>query len=262
MSTIAALREAWEFRNLWRRLVARDITLRYRQTFLGVGWIVLQPVLGAGAFSLVFGKIARMPSSGVSYFTFALTGLIGWTAFSGVIVKATSSLIGNSALVSKVFFPRILLPISTLGAVVLDYFAGFVVLLIAIVLGASGLHPQLALSLVFTGALLTMGLGIGLATSALVVKYRDVAYVVSAVIPILLYASPIAYGLEAVPDNVHFLYELNPLTGLLGGMRWSILGTPLPSTNQMLYSFVFSFACLGLGTLIFLRAEKALADVI
>lgn len=258
----ASLREAWQARELCYRFALRDLTLRYRQTVLGVAWVVIQPLLAAGAFSLVFGKVASLPSGGVTYVTFAFAGLLGWTAFSGTVTKSSASLLMNATMVSKVFFPRLLLPLSTLAAALVDFLVGLVLfLLLALVTGPSPDLHVLALPGILA-LLLAAGLGIGFAASAAATMFRDVTYVVNAGVPLLLYASPVAYSLEAVPEGARPFFYANPLTGSFELLRWSLVGGPLPSAGLVGYSVAAAVALLVAGALLFLRLEKDLADVI
>ena len=193
------LREIWKFRDLLMSLATRDLKLRYKQTALGVIWVVVQPLLAAGIFSFVFGKVAQLPSDGVPYLLFSFAGLLGWNLFSSTVTKCNGCLVGNSQLISKVFFPRLILPLSTVPSVLVDFAvaAGMMTVLMLIY----GVAPGWGLLLlpVLMGLLLMLALGIGLCTAALSVSYRDVQYIVPVFMQILLYASPIAYAVSAVP---------------------------------------------------------------
>lgn len=250
--------EIWAFRDLMWRFTSRDVRLRYRQTALGVIWVVVQPLLAAGAFSFVFGRVAGLPSEGVPYFVFAYAGLLCWNSFSATVTKAAGSLVGNSALVSKVYFPRMVLPIATLGSTTLD---GAVALALGLVLvAASGVGvgaTVLAVPLLYAGVQ-ALALGVGMLAGALAVQYRDVAYVLPVATQLLLFASPVAY---AVPDSGAWLFRLNPLTGFLVAFRWALLGTPL-DLAALLRSVVVAAAVFVLGALAFTRMERRFADVI
>ena len=239
-----------------------DIIVRYRQTVLGVVWVIAQPVLSAGIFSLVFGTVAKLSSDGLPYFVFSFAGTLAWNLFNGTLTRASGSLLSNQALVSKVFFPRILVPISTAASVVLDF-------LVALVLGVVMLfvfqiNPGWPVLLVPVWALLIalIGLGIGLATSALMVKYRDVGYVLPWLLQILLYASPVAYALSSVPDRLRWVFEINPITWFLEAFRWSLVGTSAPPLWQMAGVVVVAVGVFFLGTLYFQSNEREFADII
>lgn len=255
-------RELWEFRDLLVTFAGRDIRLRYRQTALGVIWVVLQPLLAAGILSFVFGGVAKLPSDGVPYFVFAYTGTLAWSAFSGTLTKSAGVLVGNAALVSKIFFPRMLLPLSVLGSTMLDFVVGLAVMAVLLVVG--GVAPGAGIILLPLWLLLTllMAMGVGLFASALMVWYRDVQYVLPVAIQFGLFASPVAYSLRAVPDSSRFLFMLNPLVGVLEAFRWSLIHrSPLP-IGPLAYSAASSLVLFIVGAAFFVKMEQRFADVI
>lgn len=256
-------REIWEFRTLLTRFAARDVTLRYRQTALGVTWVVLQPLLTAGILAFVFGSVAKIPGpAGIPYFVFSLTGMVAWTAFSQITNRASGSLVGNAQLVSKVFFPRLALPLSTVMSTLID--VGVSLVLLAVIMAFYGIVPGVAIVLlpVWMLLIIALSLGIGMGTGALMVRYRDVQYLLPVAVQFLLYASPVAYALSAVPDDARMVFKVNPLTGLLEGMRWSVLDTARPSTGLIAYSATASMLSLLVGLVFFSRMERQFADVI
>jgi lipopolysaccharide transport system permease protein len=256
-------RELWAFRELTVRFAARDITLRYRQTALGAIWVVVVPLLGAGLLSFVFGGVADLPGPpGIPYFVFTLAGMVAWTTFSQVTNRSSASLLGNASLVGKVYFPRLLLPISTVLSTLVD--AAVTLALLFVLLLTSGIRPGLgAITFPLWFLLIVaLALGIGLAAGALMVRYRDIQYILPVVIQFLLFASPVAYTLASVPESAQLLYELNPLTGLLEGMRWSLIGSQRPDTWVAVYAAVWAVVTLLIGTFIFTRMEREFADVI
>lgn len=255
--------ELWRFRELMVRFAARDITLRYRQAALGVVWVVVVPLLGAGVLSFVFGGVADLPSPpGIPYFVFTLAGMVTWTAFSLVVTRSSSVLVGNSQLVGKVYFPRLLLPLSTVLSTLVDVAVSLVLLAVTMVI--SGVHPGLGVVTlpIWFLAVLALALGAGLFFGALEVPYRDIQYIVPVGVQFLLFASPVAYSLASVPAHARFWYELNPLTGLLEGMRWSMIGTSRPSWGLCAYSLACAVAALAVGVVVFSRMERRFADVI
>ena len=251
------------FRELGYRLMRRDVTLRYRQTLLGVSWVVLQPLLAAGAFTLIFGRIADLPApEGIPYFLLAFWGATAFNAFNSCLTKSSSSLVANSSLVNKVFFPRLLLPLSTVGASVLDVTVATV---LGLLLGVQqGVLPGLALLTlpVWIGAMLLLGLAGGVLFAPLMLRYRDVAYVLPLMSQLLLYVSPVGYALASVPDDLRTLYLLNPLAPLLEGARWAALGGPPPPTGAVLYALAVSVAALVAAALFFRQQERVFADVL
>lgn len=256
------VRELWEFRDLLVRFAARDITLRYRQTALGVIWVVLQPLLAAGVFTFVFGTVADLPSEGVPYFAFSYAGMLGWNLFNGTVTKFSSSLVGNAGLVSKIFFPRLVLPLSTLGSTLLDF--GVALSMMVVVLVVAGVTPGPALALLPLWMLLTLliGSGIGLLSAALMVSYRDVGYVLPVAMQMLLYATPIAYSLSRVPESALVWVNLNPLTGVMVGFRWSLLGTSEPGLWVSAWCAAVAVGLFIVGATVFSRMERRFADVI
>ncbi|MCU1456285.1 MAG: transporter permease [Actinomycetia bacterium] len=256
------LRELWQFRDLLVRFARRDLTLRYRQTALGVLWVVLQPLLTAGAFAFVFGSVAGLSSQGVPYFAFAFAGMLAWNAFSGVLTRMSAVLVGNSALVSKIFFPRLVLPLSTVGSVLVDFVVSM--LMMAVIWPLAGVAPGWSLVTLplWLAAVLLLASGFGLLAAALMVPYRDVQYVLPVATQLLLFISPVGYALANVPHSARFLYELNPLTGLLEGFRWAVIGTARPDLFPALWGIGCAIACFVVGSFVFAHMERKFADVI
>lgn len=255
--------EIWEFRELLVRFCARDITLRYRQTALGVIWVILVPLMGAGILSFVFGNVAELEAPwNLPYYVFAFAGMVTWTAFSQVLNRSSNVLLSNAALVGKVFFPRMLLPLSVLLSTLVD--VGVALVLLVVLLLGHGVSPGLGVITfpVWLLLVLALALGIGLAAGALMVRYRDVGYIIPVAVQFLLFASPVAYTVADVPSDARWIYDLNPLAGLLEGMRWSLIGTQRPDTGMIAYAAAFSLVLLAIGTVIFSRMERQFADVI
>jgi lipopolysaccharide transport system permease protein len=256
------LRDLWQYRDLLFTLAGRDLKLRYKQTALGVIWVVLQPLLAAGIFSFVFGKVAGLSSEGVPYFVFSFAGLLGWNLFSNILSKSSGCLVGNAQLISKVFFPRLVLPLSTVPSVLVDF--AIAAVLMAGLLVVHRIVPGWGLLLlpVFLGLIIACALGVGLVTSALTVSYRDVQYILPVFTQMLLYASPIAYAASRVPAEWRSLYYLNPLASLLDGFRWSLLGGTPPPWGYVAYATAISAALLVWGAFSFKKMERRFADVI
>lgn len=255
-------RELWRFRDLLVSLAIRDVKLRYRQTALGAIWVILQPLLAAGIFTFVFGKLAKFPSHGVPYFVFSYAGLLGWTAFSSTLAKASSSLVANNQLISKVYFPRMILPLSTVFSTLVDFAVALAMM--AVMLVATHTFPAAAaLTLpLWLALMLALAIGLGLICSALTVYYRDVQYVLPVLTQFLMYASPVGYAVSIVPARVRWLYNLNPLAGLLEGFRWSLLPRYAPPGFSAAYAAAASLCALVLGAAIFRQMQRRMADVI
>lgn len=256
------LTEVWLYRDLLNSLAGRDVKLRYRQTALGVIWVILQPLIAAGIFSFVFGKVANLPSDGIPYFLFAYAGLLGWNLFSSTLTKVSGCLTGNSHLISKVYFPRLVLPLSTLHSSLIDFAVAAAMLVILTLVSAVRITPALALLPIWMVAILMMAVGLGLVGASLMVSYRDVQFVIPVMLQLGLYASPVAYAVSAVPGELQPFYFLNPLSSLLDAFRWSILGVGQPQWGFVAYGLLASFALLTGGAFAFKRMERSFADVI
>jgi lipopolysaccharide transport system permease protein len=257
-----ALGELWRYRDLFTALAVRDVKLRYKQTALGVIWVILQPLLGAGIFSFVFGKVAKMPSDGLPYLVFSYTGLLGWQAFNSTLTKTSACVVGNAQLVSKVFFPRLILPLSTVLSTLIDFAVGFAVMAVLMLVYGIVPGPGILLMPVLLLLLLLLAVGLGLYTSALMVEYRDLQYAIPVLLQFLLYASPVAYSVAAVPGNLRPFYMLNPIAGLLEAFRWSLLNRGELNWGYLAYSAAVVFATFIFGTFAFKRMERRFADVI
>lgn len=257
------LGELWRYRDLWLTLALRDVKLRYRQTALGVAWVVLLPLLASGIFTLVFGMIAKLPSDGSPYFLFVFAGYLGWNAFQNTLQRCGISLIGNTALVTKVYFPRIILPAASVLASLLDFAVGVVMLLLVLLVrGELPSVQSLALVPLFMLLVQLLGLGLGFISAALTVRFRDVQYVLPYLIQLLLYASPVAYGVSAVPQAVRHLYLLNPVAPLLDGLRAALLGRGDVHWLAIGVSGLVSVSMFAVGTIFFLYQDRQYADVI
>ena len=252
----------WESREVFLRFGARDLTLRYRQTALGVIWVVLQPLLTAGVFTLVFGKVAKLPNGGVPYFLLSYAGMLAWNSFSGILSRGNGSLVSNASLVSKVYFPRVLVPLSNAYAVMVDFAVAFV--LMVVLLLAYGVNPGFAILAlpVWVVLMVLLASGITVVAAALTVRYRDMQYIVPFVLQLLLYASPVAYTPSAVPSSYRLIFDVNPLAWILQEFRWSLIRQPLPPTWQVAGSFAVAVGAFVVGMFIFERMERGFADVI
>lgn len=256
------LAELWHFRDLLFILAGRDLKLRYRQTALGVVWVVLVPLAAAGIFSFVFGEVAGLSSDGTPYIVFSYAGLLAWNAFQTTVNQASQSLLGNSHLVSKVYFPRLILPLSSMVSTLVDFAVASI--LMGVLLVIYGITPTFVILLVpvWMTVALAFAVGLGLFSAALSVRYRDAKYVTPVALQLLLYASPVAYAASNVPAKFETLYNLNPMTPLLAGFRWSVLDTPAPPIWPVMYAVAVTVVVLAIGLTFFNRAERKFADVI
>ena len=256
------LRELWTYRDLFWILMLRDVKVRYKQTLLGVIWVILQPLTAALIFALIFGRFAKLPSGDTPYMLYVFVAMLPWNIFSGALQRAGTSLISDSRLISKVYFPRVVIPVASSSAVLLDFSVAF---LVGILLMAGyDVYPTWRWMLlpVFLLLVLLLTLGIALFFSALNVYYRDFMYALPFVIQVWMYASPIAYSTEIVPDSVRPFYALNPMVGVIDGFRWVLLGLGDFPTTSVGISVILTFTVFSLGLVVFQRIEDNFADVI
>jgi lipopolysaccharide transport system permease protein len=260
---VADPREVWKFRGLLAALAIRDIKLRYRQTALGVAWVVLQPLLASGILAFVFGTVAGVTKPGKSsVFIFVLAGFVGWSLFSTTFARTGQSLLQQSVLISKVFFPRIILPASTVIAALLDAGVGFVLFVLLALFSGFRLGWQTVALPVWLGLLVVFAFGLGLISATLSVRFRDVQHITPVFTQILFYASPVAYQAAAVPEKWRPLFLMNPLASLFEGLRWSLLGEGHLHPTGVLYSTLVAVIVCAVGLVIFHRFEREFADVI
>ena len=257
------LTQLWQFRDLLWALAWRDIRLRYSQTVLGIAWVILQPVLGALVFTLVFSIIARMPSNGVPYFIISYCGLLSWTLFSSTLTRIGSSMTANADLIRKVFFPRIILPLEVIPCALLDFIIALA--LLSIMLVTAGVHPPMMGLIVVPlciGLLLMIAFGVGLAAASLSVQYRDIQHILPLILQLLMYGSPVGYTLAVVPEKFRSLYMLNPLVQPIELMRWAFTGQGKFDLTLLAYPAAAGVACMVVGLWIFRSTERKFADVI
>ena len=256
------LRELWRYRELVYFLIWRDIKVRYKQTMLGAAWAIIQPFFTMVVFSIFFGKLANIPSDDIPYPIFAYTALLPWQLFEGGIRKAGKSLVSGRNLITKVYFPRLAVPISSVISGLVDFALAFVVLLG--MMWFYGYRPTSAIW--FTPLLLILALitamGTGLWLSALNVEYRDVGYLMPFILRVWFFLTPITYSASIVPEAYQTLYALNPMTGVVQGFRWAMLGEGSSPSIILLASTVASLVLLISGALYFRRMERTFADVV
>ncbi len=255
------LADLWEYRELLYFLTWRDIKVRYKQTILGVAWAVIQPFFSMVVFSLFFGHLARIPSDGVPYPIFTFAALLPWNYFAQSLTQASNSLVGNANLIRKVYFPRLVIPISSVLSGVIDFAVAFVVLLAMML--CYGIVPSARLILLpfFLALALTTALGVGMWLSALNVQYRDVRYVLPFLIQFWMFATPVVYPSSLLGEPWRTLYGLNPMVGVIEGMRWALLDTAPPQAMLMISTFI-SLVLLVSGVFYFRRMEKIFADLV
>ena len=253
--------ELWKHRDLAYILVWRDLKVRYKQTAFGAAWAVLQPVALMLVFSAFLGRIQGIGAEGVPYPLFALSGLVPWTLFSQSLSGASNSLVNSQNLISKVYFPRLLLPLSAVASFVVDFLIASVVLVIAMLLFGR-VPPATFLWVPILGLYaVVVALAVGLWLAAINVRYRDVKYAIPFVIQLWLFASPVAYSSQLVPPGLRTIFALNPMTGVIDGFRWATLGGPRPDITIVI-SAAATLAILVGGLAYFRRVERTFADTI
>lgn len=255
------LQELWHYRELMYFLTWRDIKVRYKQTILGASWAIIQPVMTMVAFSLFFGQLGKIPSDGVPYPVFSYVGLLPWTFFTYALTQASGSLVGSANLITKVYFPRLIVPVASVLSGGVDFAMAFIVLLVLMAYfrltptGAAVLLPGFLLLALITA------LGVGLWLSALNVEYRDVRYAIPFITQFWLFATPIAYPSSLIAEPWRTLYGLNPMVGVVEGFRWALLGSNPPGP-MLLASVAAATLILLTGIFYFRRTERSFADIV
>jgi lipopolysaccharide transport system permease protein len=252
----------WEYRELLYILVWRDIKVRYKQTAIGVSWVVLQPLITMLIFTAIFGYMAKVPSDGVWYPVFSLTALLPWTYFAQAIIRSGGSVVSDAKLVSKIYFPRLMLPLAMIVAPLVDLALSMVLLFGLLIYAGIPLTWKVSTLPAFILLAMLTATGVSLFTSAMNVKYRDVGHAIPFIIQIWMFASPIVYPVSLVPEQWRLLYGLNPMAGVIEGFRWALLGQTAPDPVVMAESAVVLFVVLLAGMVYFKRVERQFADVI
>jgi len=256
------LRELWEYRELLYFLIWRDVKVRYKQTVLGAAWAIIQPLFTMVVFSVFFGKLAKVPSDGIPYPIFSYTALVPWTFFAHGLNQASNSLVHHAGLITKVYFPRLAMPIARLLAGTVDFLLAFIVLLgMMLYFGIVPTVNVLWLPSFLLLALVT-ALGVALWLSAMNVQFRDVGYTVPFITQFWMYATPIAYPSSLLPEPWRTLYGINPMAGVVEGFRWALLGTETAPGPIVIVSSLAASALLVSGAFYFRRMEKTFADVV
>src|SRR5215469_5175957 len=259
---VMPLTELWEYRELLYFYVWRELKVRYKQTVVGAAWAVLQPLMTMLVFSLFFGKLAHIPSGGLPYPVFYYSALLPWMYFSGALTNATNKVVENQYVITKVYFPRLILPISAVLSGLVDFAVSF--LMFVVIMIYYRIQPMwtiLFLPLFLLMAVAT-ALGVGLWLSALNAVYRDVRYVVPFLLQFWMFASPVVYPSSLVPAKWRVLYELNPMAGVIEGFRWSFTGTGDPPSRMLLISAAMVVAIVVTGIMYFQKMETTIADVV
>ena len=256
------LYDLWRYRELLYFLTWRDIKVRYKQTALGAAWAILQPLLTMILFSVIFGYFAGLPSDGIPYPVFALTALVPWQLFAFALSQSSASLVSDRNLITKVYFPRLAIPISSVLAGILDFAIAFICLLVFLVIFRINISVRVLVLPFLILLCVCTALAVGLWLSALNVKYRDVRYTLTFLTMLWFYATPIAYSISIVPEEWRLLYSLNPMVGVVEGFRWALLSTDNFVGPTLLVSTAVVIVILISGFIYFKRMEDGFADII
>lgn len=254
--------ELWSYRELLFLLVWRDATVRYKQSVVGIGWALIQPVMMTLIFAVVFGQFAGLPSEGVPYPLFSLCALMPWNYFARSLADSSNSLVGASQIVTKIYFPRLILPLSKVFSGLIDFAIAFILLICVMAWYRVAPSWRIVTLPAFTALAIFAALAVGLWLTALNVRYRDVGFVVPFIVQIWMYASPVAYSSSIVPARWRSLYALNPMTGVIDGFRWALLGRTAPRIDSILISLAAVIVIFVSGLLYFRKMEQTFADII
>ncbi|MBD2099632.1 ABC transporter permease [Leptolyngbya sp. FACHB-261] len=256
------LKELWDYRDLIYFLLWREVKGRYRQMALGPLWIVLQPLVDMVIFSLIFGVVAKLPSDGLPYPLFSYSGLLPWNFFMRATSSSANCLLSNAQLISKVYFPRLVVPLVSVLSGLIDFGASLIILLGMMVFYGIQLTPWALTMPLFLALMAATALGVGLWSAALTVYFRDVGFMMGYLLRVWMYATPVAYSTNVIPERWQFLYRLNPTTGAIEGFRWALLGVGEPPRLAVLISTVFVLVLLVTGAYFFRRTERTIVDVV
>jgi lipopolysaccharide transport system permease protein len=255
------LRDIWHYRDLLYILTERDIKVRYKQTILGAAWAIVQPLFTMLVFSLFFGKLAGMPSDGIPYPLFVYAGILPWIFFSNALTKSGNSLVSNSNLITKVYFPRMIIPIATVTAGLLDFLIAFVLLVVLMLYYSVAFSANLLMLPVLILLTSLLAVGVGMYTSALNVKYRDVSQILPFLVQLWMFATPIIYPASIVTADWRWVLSINPLAGIIEGYRAAFFGKPF-DWFALLISAIITFSILIYAAYTFRKMERSFADVI
>lgn len=255
------LRELLHYKDLLILLSLRGIKTKYAQSVLGVGWAIIQPVMTTLVFTLVFGRLAKVSSDGTPYFLFSLVGMVPWTYFSGTLTESSNSLIANANLISKVYFPRIVLPLSAAISKALDFAIGLILMVVFLLIYKYSPDWHIVFFPALVLILILCSLGLGLILSSMAVQYRDVKHAMTFSVQLLLYAAPVVYPASNVPAKYQLIYALNPMVGVIEGFRAIFLHTQIFPMQWVVQGFAVSLALFVYGCFYFRKMERKFADV-
>jgi len=256
------LAELWEYRELVFFTIKREIQGAYRQTALGASWLFLRPIVNTLILSVTFGLLIKVPSDGFPYPLFSLAALLPWGFFSQAVQRSANSLVQNMHIISKVYFPRLVVPLAGVLSGLVDFTASMIVLFVALLLYQMPLRVEMLTVPLFLLVAVIMALAVGLWLATLSVKYRDVNFAVAFLLQALMYLSPVIYPISIVPEPLRFVYQLNPMTGVIQGFRWALLGDLPPDWGIFMLSILIAIAGMVSGAYIFRRTERTIVDLL
>lgn len=256
------LKELWQYRELLLFLAWRDVSVRYKQTALGAAWAIIQPFVAMVIFSVVFGELAKIPSDDVPYPLFSYAALLPWQFFATALSSAASSLVNDEKLITKIYFPRLIIPVASVLPAAIDFLIAFVILLGMMLFYHTLPTWRIVWLPLFLLLAAVTALGVGLWLAAFNVQYRDFRYVIPFLLQVWMYASPVVYSSTIIPERWRLLFGINPMTGVIGGFRWALLGTETAPGPLMLISAATALVFLIVGAFYFRRMESSFADVI
>ena len=255
--------DLWKYRELFYFLAWRDILSRYKQTVLGIAWSIIRPILTMIVFTIIFGKIAKLPSGDVPYPILVFVAMLPWQLFANSLSQSSESLVLNSNMVTKIYFPRMIIPASSIIVAFIDFFISFI--LLGIIMGWYKFIPSWKIVFVPAFLLLTflIAFGLGLILSAITVKYRDFRHIVPFIVSLGLYVSPVGFSSDVIPEKWRLLYSINPMVGIIDGFRWCIIGQDMNIYRLgFIISIILTFSILIIGIIYFRKTEKTFADKI
>lgn len=255
------LSEVWAYRELLGFLAWRDITIRYKQTYIGAGWAFIRPFLTMFIFTVIFGKVAKLPSDGVPYAVLTFTALLPWQFFSTAYADAAGSIVGNGHMVTKIYFPRLILPMASIAVGAVDFFVSLIFLALIMAFYRMGPSPRLLAMPLFLLLALVFTVGLSLWFAALFVKYRDIRHLIPFITQFGLFVSPVAFSSSVIPQRWRLLYSLNPMVAVIDGFRWSIIGTHALYLPGVIAAVATSIVLLITGLFYFKSTERVFADL-
>lgn len=256
------LRDVWEYRDLLYFIVLREVHGMYRQTAFGLSWLFLRPLVSVATLSLAFGVFVKVPSDNIPYPLFSLAAVLPWGYFSTAVQRSAGSLVNNMSIISKVYFPRMILPLGTAISGLAEFGAAFVVLLCMLLMYRMPLRAEMVWLPAFVSVAVALSVAVGLWLATLSVRYRDVAFAITFLLQAYMYASPVIYPVTLVPEPVRFVYRLNPMVGVIEGFRWAILGGGEPPGVAFVLSIGIVICLLVLGAYVFRRTERTIVDLL